>query len=100
MLSPLKPKRDLRLSGLVIYTGRSSMEVVLKMESIGGGQPDEPVMIGMFVLPTIFLPFLISSLSRSLLYGLPERRDQQSSESPPAYHLNSGRTRTVFTRST
>jgi acyl-coenzyme A thioesterase 9 len=75
MLSPLNPKRDLRLSGLVIYTGRSSMEVVLKMESIGGGQPDEPVMIGMFLLPTIFPPFLISSLSRSLLHGLPECKD-------------------------
>ncbi|TEB22448.1 Thioesterase/thiol ester dehydrase-isomerase [Coprinellus micaceus] len=34
MMSPLDPKRDLRLSGQVIYTGKSSMEVVLKMEFI------------------------------------------------------------------
>lgn len=46
MMSPLNPKRDLRLSGQVIYTGRSSMEVVLKMENIGSEQPDETVMIG------------------------------------------------------
>jgi len=48
MLAPLTANRDLRLSGQVIYTGRSSMEVAVKMESIGMGQPDETVMIGMF----------------------------------------------------
>ena len=48
MMSHIDPKRDLRLSGQVIYTGRSSMEVVLKMEFIGGGgKKDETVMIGM-----------------------------------------------------
>jgi acyl-coenzyme A thioesterase 9 len=47
MMSPLDPKRDLRLSGQVIYTGKSSMEVVLKMEFIGGGgKKDDTVMIG------------------------------------------------------
>lgn len=46
MLSPLDPARDLRLSGQVIYTGHSSMEVAVKMESIGTGKPDETVMIG------------------------------------------------------
>ncbi|KAF7326874.1 hypothetical protein MVEN_02581300 [Mycena venus] len=35
MLSPLNPSRDLRLSGQVIYTGKSSMEVAVKMETIG-----------------------------------------------------------------
>jgi len=48
MLSPLDPARDLRLSGQVIYTGHSSMEVAVKMESIGTGKPDETVMIGRF----------------------------------------------------
>jgi len=48
MLAPLTANRDLRLSGQVIYTGHSSMEVAVKMESIGMGQPDETVMIGMF----------------------------------------------------
>ncbi|KAH9477054.1 Acyl-coenzyme A thioesterase 9, mitochondrial [Psilocybe cubensis] len=48
MLSPLDPTRDLRLSGQVIYTGRSSMEVAVKMESTGKGLPDETVLIGRF----------------------------------------------------
>jgi acyl-coenzyme A thioesterase 9 len=46
MLSPLNPARDLRISGQVIYTGTSSMEVAVKMESIGNGIPEETVMIG------------------------------------------------------
>lgn len=46
MLSQLDPKRDLRICGQVIYTGKSSMEVVVKMESIGSGLADETVMIG------------------------------------------------------
>ena len=46
MLSPLDPSRDLRLSGQVIYTGHSSMEVAVKLESVGAGKPDETVMIG------------------------------------------------------
>jgi acyl-coenzyme A thioesterase 9 len=46
MLAPLDPSRDLRISGQVIYTGRSSMEVVVKMESIGIDLPEETVLIG------------------------------------------------------
>ncbi|KAG5638406.1 hypothetical protein H0H81_000183 [Sphagnurus paluster] len=46
MLTPLNPTRDLRLSGQVIYTGRSSMEVAVKMETIGMGQPEETVLLG------------------------------------------------------
>ncbi|KAL0952552.1 hypothetical protein HGRIS_006809 [Hohenbuehelia grisea] len=38
MLAQLDPKRDLRLSGQVIYTGRSSMEVAVRMESVPAGQ--------------------------------------------------------------
>ncbi len=48
MLVPLNPKRDLRLSGQVIYTGNSSMEVAVKMEHIGMNQPDETVLLGIF----------------------------------------------------
>jgi len=48
MLVPLNPKRDLRLSGQVIYTGISSMEVAVKMEHIGMNQSDETVLLGMF----------------------------------------------------
>ena len=51
MLAPLNPRRDLRLSGHVIYTGRSSMEIVVKMGSVGdggaeAGAVDETVLIG------------------------------------------------------
>ncbi|KAJ7145860.1 HotDog domain-containing protein [Mycena epipterygia] len=46
MLSPLDPSRDLRLSGQVIYTGKSSMEVAVKMETIGMGLEDETVLLG------------------------------------------------------
>ncbi|KAF5375348.1 hypothetical protein D9615_008028 [Tricholomella constricta] len=48
MLTPLNPSRDLRLSGQVIYTGRSSMEVAVKMETVGMGQPEETVLLGRF----------------------------------------------------
>ncbi|KIY62154.1 Thioesterase/thiol ester dehydrase-isomerase [Cylindrobasidium torrendii FP15055 ss-10] len=48
MLTTLDPSRDLRLSGQVIYTGKSSMEVAVKMESIGGDKAEETVMIGRF----------------------------------------------------
>ncbi|KAL1745480.1 HotDog domain-containing protein [Schizophyllum fasciatum] len=50
MLGRLDPARDLRLSGMVIYTGKSSMEVAVKMASVGGGKggKDETVLIGRF----------------------------------------------------
>ncbi|KAF9009194.1 Thioesterase/thiol ester dehydrase-isomerase [Hymenopellis radicata] len=48
ILTNLDPSRDLRLSGQVIYTGRSSMEVAVKMESIGGHQPEVTVLLGRF----------------------------------------------------
>ncbi|KAF8584449.1 Thioesterase/thiol ester dehydrase-isomerase [Ramaria rubella] len=48
MLRPLTPEnvRDLRVCGHVIHTGRSSMEVVVKMELIG--IKDEIVLLGRF----------------------------------------------------
>ncbi|KAF8890622.1 Thioesterase/thiol ester dehydrase-isomerase [Infundibulicybe gibba] len=42
MLAPLVSTRDLRLSGQVIYTGKSSMEVAVRMESVGKGNPMKP----------------------------------------------------------
>ncbi|KAJ6542636.1 Thioesterase/thiol ester dehydrase-isomerase [Mycena capillaripes] len=48
MLSPLDASRDLRLSGQVIYTGKSSMEVAVKMETIGMGKEEETVLLGRF----------------------------------------------------
>lgn len=48
MLNPLNPRRDLRLSGHVIHTGRSSMEIAVKMESVASAEEgaDETVLIG------------------------------------------------------
>ncbi|KAF9040128.1 HotDog domain-containing protein [Panaeolus papilionaceus] len=48
MLAPLSSTRDLRLSGQVIYTGRSSMEVAVKMEAFGDNKPEETVLLGRF----------------------------------------------------
>ncbi|KAJ7938183.1 HotDog domain-containing protein [Mycena leptocephala] len=48
MLAPLDASRDLRLSGQVIYTGKSSMEVAVKMETIGMGMEEETVLLGRF----------------------------------------------------
>ncbi|EIN05854.1 Thioesterase/thiol ester dehydrase-isomerase [Punctularia strigosozonata HHB-11173 SS5] len=52
MLAPLNPVRDLRLSGQVIYTGKSSMEVAVKMEALPmhgqeGGE-EKTLMVGRF----------------------------------------------------
>ncbi|KAJ6513463.1 hypothetical protein C8R45DRAFT_1154864 [Mycena sanguinolenta] len=45
MLCPLDPSQDLRLSGHVIYTGTSSMEVAIKMEAISQGKEEETVLL-------------------------------------------------------
>jgi acyl-coenzyme A thioesterase 9 len=60
MLAPLDPARDLRLSGQVIYTGRSSMEVAVKMETIGMDQTEETVLLGM-VFPIQKFTMVISN---------------------------------------
>lgn len=46
MLASLHPVRDIRLSGHVIYTGRSSMEIAVKMEAIEEGGVERTVMLG------------------------------------------------------
>ncbi|KAJ3847591.1 Thioesterase/thiol ester dehydrase-isomerase [Lentinula lateritia] len=51
MLRPLTPSHDLRLSGQVIYTGRSSMEVVVRIEKIAFKvmpEKDETILLGRF----------------------------------------------------
>ncbi|KAH8115124.1 Thioesterase/thiol ester dehydrase-isomerase [Phellopilus nigrolimitatus] len=48
MLAPLHPVRDLRLSGHVIYTGRSSMEIAVKMEALGPDGHELTIMLGRF----------------------------------------------------
>lgn len=46
ILAPLLPVRDIRLSGQVIYTGTSSMEVAVKMEAINPDRREETLMLG------------------------------------------------------
>ena len=48
MLHPLNPTHDLRLSGQVIYTGRSSMEVVVRIETMAKdtSEKDETILLG------------------------------------------------------
>jgi acyl-coenzyme A thioesterase 9 len=46
MLASLTPVRDIRLSGHVIHVGRSSMEIVVKMEALEAGKPDQTLMLG------------------------------------------------------
>lgn len=50
MLAPLNPSRDLRLSGQVIYTGRSSMEVAVKMEAVGSESGSSEQLVDQTVL--------------------------------------------------
>ncbi|KDR74111.1 hypothetical protein GALMADRAFT_250901 [Galerina marginata CBS 339.88] len=86
MLSPLNPARDLRLSGQVIYTGHSSMEVAVKMEHIGMGQPDDTVLIGRFSMvcrdatthrAREVNPLVISTPEEQNLYSLGEQMKQR-----------------------
>jgi hypothetical protein len=48
MLTTLTPTnvKDLRLSGQVIYTGKSSMEIVVKWEALGQDHSEETIMVG------------------------------------------------------
>ena len=48
MLTTLTPSnvKDLRLSGQVIYTGKSSMEVVVKWEALSQDHTEETIMLG------------------------------------------------------
>lgn len=52
MLTTLTPSnvKDLRLSGQVIYTGKSSMEVVVKWEALSQDQTEETIMLGRFTM--------------------------------------------------
>lgn len=48
MLSSLHPVRDIRMSGHVIHTGRSSMEIAVKMEALENDGVERMVMLGMY----------------------------------------------------
>ncbi|KXN85191.1 Acyl-coenzyme A thioesterase 9, mitochondrial [Leucoagaricus sp. SymC.cos] len=89
MLAPLNPSRDLRISGQVIYTGHSSMEVVVKMESIGKDLPEETVLIGRFSMvcrdanthrAKAVNPLIISTPEEQALYSLGESMKNRRQE--------------------
>ncbi|THU93839.1 Thioesterase/thiol ester dehydrase-isomerase [Dendrothele bispora CBS 962.96] len=102
MLGPLNPARDLRLSGQVIYTGRSSMEVVVKMETMPGefDEKEETILLGRFSMvcrdahthsARKVHPLAISSPEEQMLYSKGEdmkrkrqtRAQQSLSKVPP-----------------
>ncbi|OBZ74437.1 Acyl-coenzyme A thioesterase 9, mitochondrial [Grifola frondosa] len=50
MLASLYPVRNMRLSGQVIHTGRSSMEVAVRMEALDEDGTEETVLLGRFCM--------------------------------------------------
>ena len=46
VLAPLLPVKDIRLSGIVIYTGTSSMEVAVKVGALGGSGVEDTPLLG------------------------------------------------------
>ena len=47
MLAPMYPPlQDLRLSGHVIHTGRTSMEIAVQLVALGDGGAEETLMLG------------------------------------------------------
>ncbi|KAI0776841.1 Thioesterase/thiol ester dehydrase-isomerase [Trametes elegans] len=50
MLASLYPVRDMRLSGQVIHTGKSSMEVAVRMEAIDKSGNEQTIMLGRFCM--------------------------------------------------
>ncbi|KAI1790562.1 Thioesterase/thiol ester dehydrase-isomerase [Ganoderma leucocontextum] len=50
MLASLYPVRDMRLSGQVIHTGKSSMEVAVRMQALEKDGREETIMLGRFCM--------------------------------------------------
>ena len=69
MLAYLSPVRDIRLSGHVIYVGRSSMEVAVRMEAISPDGSEETVMLGKCYKQKI-VSSITEQMRRSFLYGV------------------------------
>lgn len=69
MLAHLHPVRDMRLSGQVIYVGKSSMEVAVRMEALNPDGSEETVMLGMILRSS---PQCASPIFdfRAFLYGM------------------------------
>lgn len=73
MLASLYPVRDMRLSGQVIHTGRSSLEIAVRMEALGDGT-EQTVMLGKSccILDSHLAAYIAL---RSVLHGMQERTD-------------------------
>ncbi|KAI0830131.1 Thioesterase/thiol ester dehydrase-isomerase [Trametes gibbosa] len=50
MLASLYPVRDMRLSGQVIHTGRSSLEIAVRMEALERNGAEQTIMLGRFCM--------------------------------------------------
>lgn len=94
MLIPLTQEnvRDLRLCGHVIYTGKSSMEVVVKMELLKEGATEETVLLGQYSLRRGAWVYLLNFilLSRTLLDGLSRCIHTESKDCSATHAINSG----------
>ena len=70
MLAPIYPPlRDLRLSGHVIHTGRSSMEVAVQLVALGSSGTEETLMLGKGTSDDVSISPTRISGCRSVLYG-------------------------------
>lgn len=86
MLRPLTPDNvhDLRLSGQVISVGRSSLEIAVKMESVSAPGHDETLLIGILHTISLFYSVCSTLWIRSILDGLPRRKNAQSPSREPS----------------
>lgn len=73
MLASLYPVRDMRLSGQVIHTGKSSLEVAVRMEALGKDGNEQTIMLGdlsYFLLSCKIVSYTCLTLIRPVLHGL------------------------------
>ncbi|KAH9948493.1 Thioesterase/thiol ester dehydrase-isomerase [Amylocystis lapponica] len=81
MLAPLYPVRDMRLSGQVIHTGRSSMEIAVRMEALEKDGTEKTILLGRFCMvcrdarthkATAVNPLIISTPEDQMLFNIGE----------------------------
>ncbi|KAF8556736.1 Thioesterase/thiol ester dehydrase-isomerase [Imleria badia] len=79
MLASLYPVRDIRLSGQVVYTGKSSMEVAVKMEALEPDGGEKTLMLGRFSMvcrdarthkAQLVNPLVIQTAEEQALYSM------------------------------
>ena len=94
MLASLYPVRDMRLSGQVIHTGNSSMEVAVRMEAIEKDGSEETIMLGMDLTG-----YILSGFTHGELLGrfcmVARRLDGKVQEGQPADARDIRRSHTI-----